>query len=301
MSSKSSTQNNRYPEDAKKLFITKGPCSSAFLYILNRAFDNSLESEERAAEPLAGGIMLQGYQCGMLWGAALAAGAESFRRCEDKSQAVEMAIIATQNIVESFKNRTNTVECSDITNADWSSKLSFAKYFVSGKIVSCFKLADKWAAEAIESASEGISIAQNKFANNNLQGKQSKEIIEGKSKVKQTTVSCASEVAKKMGATDEEMVMVAGFAGGLGLCGNACGALSAAIWMHTLTIHKQPNAKSSLSNPQAKSALNAFYSVTDHEMLCQEITGKTFKTPEEHTQYIQNGGCEKLINALAES
>ena len=47
-------------------------------------------------------------------------------------------------------------------------------------------------------------------------------------------LSCASEVAGKMGASDEEMTMVAGFAGGIGLSGNACGALGAAIWMKTL-------------------------------------------------------------------
>ena len=47
-------------------------------------------------------------------------------------------------------------------------------------------------------------------------------------------VSCSCEVARKMGASDEEMVMVAGFAGGLGLSGNGCGALSAAIYLDTL-------------------------------------------------------------------
>ena len=49
-------------------------------------------------------------------------------------------------------------------------------------------------------------------------------------------ISCASEVAKRMGASDEEMVMVAGFAGGIGLSGNACGALAAAVWMNTLRL-----------------------------------------------------------------
>ena len=34
--------------------------------------------EERAADPWAGGLM-QGYQCGQLWDAALAAGAQAHR------------------------------------------------------------------------------------------------------------------------------------------------------------------------------------------------------------------------------
>ena len=48
----------------------------------------------------------------------------------------------------------------------------------------------------------------------------------GQAALLQEPISCASEVAAKMGASDEEMVMVAGFAGGLGLSGNACGALA---------------------------------------------------------------------------
>ena len=47
----------------------------------------------------------------------------------------------------------------------------------------------------------------------------------------QPALSCASEVVKKMGGSNEEIVIAAGFAGGFGLSGNACGALGAAIWM----------------------------------------------------------------------
>jgi len=49
------------------------------LRVLNNAFDHSLETEENAAMPLAGGIMQYGYQCGMIWGATLAAGAQAYR------------------------------------------------------------------------------------------------------------------------------------------------------------------------------------------------------------------------------
>ena len=42
-----------------------------------------------------------------------------------------------------------------------------------------------------------------------------------------------------MGATDEQMVTVAGFAGGMGLSGKACGALAAAVWMLGTRVVKQ--------------------------------------------------------------
>ncbi|MBT8384649.1 MAG: C-GCAxxG-C-C family protein, partial [Bacteroidia bacterium] len=113
------------------------------------------------------------------------------------------------------------------------------------------------------------------------------------------TISCASEVVKKMGATDEEMVTVAGFAGGLGLSGNACGALSAAIWMQSLAWSKENPGKSAYKNKNAKRTLKSFMGETDKEMNCYKICGERFNSLEEHTAFIKNSGCEKLIDALA--
>ncbi|MCK7536420.1 MAG: C-GCAxxG-C-C family protein [Marinilabiliales bacterium] len=51
-----------------------------------------------------------------------------------------------------------------------------------------------------------------------------------------------------MGGTEEESIMVAGFAGGIGLSGNTCGALTAAIWYKMLEWGKNnPTEKPSLS------------------------------------------------------
>ncbi len=267
--------------DTKRVFLKLGTCSRAFFYILNREFGHPLEDEERAADPLAGGILQQGYQCGMLWGASLAVGAESFRRCGDRGQAIAISIMATQRIMESFLNRAKSIECQDITNCDFSSKFSIAKFFFSGKFYSCFKLAEKWAPEAIKAATEGLSLEQTDLP--------------------KLPVSCASEVARKMGASDEEMVMVAGFAGGLGLSGNGCGALSAAIWMTILAEVKKQNRKPSNSDSITEKILKAFYEATDYEMLCRKISGQSFKTIGDHTEFMQEGGCKKLINILADN
>ena len=268
-------------KNTKRLFLKLGTCSRTFFHILDREFGYPLETEERAADPLAGGIMQQGHQCGMLWGAALAVGAESFRRSDDRGKAIGIAITATQHLMESFLKMAKSVDCRDITNADFSSKLSMAKYFFSGKFISCFKLAEKWAPEAVRSATEGLSHEQTDLP--------------------QPPISCASEVAGKMGASDEEMVMVAGFAGGLGLSGNACGALSAAIWMNTLAFCRKQPGKSAYKNPNAKIILKAFDGATDNKILCHEISGQWFKTIADHTEFIKNGGCDKLIDVLAQS
>lgn len=264
-------------KNIKKLFRTLGSCSQTYFYILNREFDHPKVNEERAADPLAGGIYRLGYQCGMLWGAALAIGAEAYRRFDDLDKAIAVAVSATQHVMKSFLGRAKSIECYDIVECDWSSKMSMAKYFFTGKFMSCFNLAEKWAPEAVDAAIEGLSHEQN-----DLPGE---------------SISCAAETAKKMGASDEETVMVAAFAGGLGLSDNACGALSASIWMKALTRIKS-GEKSSYKDPNAEETLERFYEATDYKILCSEITGRSFDSMTDHTEFIKKGGCENLINAL---
>jgi hypothetical protein len=267
--------------DARKVFRKKGACSHTFTYLLNREFGYPNEAAERAADPLAGGIMAKGYQCGMLWGSSLAVGAECYRRFDNQEKAISVAIRATQQIMKSYLSKEKSVDCRDVAKCEWGNKWSMTKYFISGRFLHCFKLAEKWAPEAIEVASKGMS--------------------DGEEEVKEESLSCASEVAKKMGATDEEMVMVAGFAGGLGLSGKGCGALSAAIWMNTLAFYREYDGKPVFITERAKKTLEAFEYATDSEMLCHNICGQRFKTIVDHTEYIKNGGCENLINVLAES
>lgn len=269
------------PKDGKKVFRKLGTCSRTFFHILNRAFGHPREQEERAADSLAGGIMQQGHQCGMLWGASLAVGAEAYRQCNNQNQTIGVAINATQRIMESFSKREHTINCSDITKCDFSNTLSFAKYFFSGRFLHCFDLAEKWAPEAVQSAIEGLSHKE--------------------TEVSKDCVSCATEVVKKMGASDEEMIMVAGFAGGLGLSGSGCGALSAAIWMKSLEWCRQEKKKSSFKNPYSKKVLETFNLETDSRILCADISGTHFMNIDNHTSFIKKGGCTRLINTLAES
>jgi hypothetical protein len=217
----------------------------------------------------------------MLWGAAMAVGAESFRMySDDRGQAIAVAITATQHLMESFINSAKSIECEEITETDFSNKWSFAKYLFSGKFYSCFKLAEKWAPDAIEAASAGVSIEQAEFT--------------------RQPISCASEVIKKMGGSEEEMVMVAGFAGGLGLSGSGCGALGAVMWKTTLELVKIDKWKYTLTNPTIEKIINEFYEASDYEMDCHKICGMRFNTIDEHSEYIKSGGCDKLMNALAQ-
>lgn len=266
---------------AKRTFLKKGTCSRTFFYLLNREFGHPNDEAERAIDPLAGGILQQGYQCGMLWGASMAVGAESYRQNKNQGQVFSKSIAATRHIMDSFVNQTNSIECEDITKTDFSNKWSFAKYMLSGNFVSCFTLTGKWAPEAIQAAKDALS------------DDQSEKDFE--------LMSCASEVVKEMGGNKEEAAIVSGFAGGLGLSGNACGALAAAIWKTALEAIKKGKYKPSYTDPVSEKILIKFYEETDYKMECHEICGKRFKNVEEHTEFINNGGCKNLIKVLANS
>ena len=265
----------------KRTFFKQGTCSRTFFYILNREFGHSKPAEEQAIDPMAGGVVQQGYQCGMLWGASMAVGAEAYKRYKNQGQAVAVAINATKVLMESFLSKTNSIECADIVNVDFKKKWGLAKFLFTGKMYTCFTLAAKWAPLAVETASKELSNGH----------------IESNTEV----VSCASEVVRKMGGTDEEIVMVAGFAGGLGLSGNGCGALSAAIWKSTLELVRKGGWKYSLSDPNSAKVIEKFNEVIEYEMECSKICGNQFNNVDEHTEFIKNGGCKKLICVLAQS
>lgn len=256
-------------------------------HLLNHAFDNVKPNEEKASDMLAGGIAQKGHQCGMLWGGSLAIGTEAFRKYGDQNKAIAMAINASKVLIESFHKRTYTVNCRDISKVDWENKFDFAIYIMKtiaqGFVFSpCFNLIVKWTPEAVQAANNGLTETIN---------------------YSRPCMSCATEVVKKMGGTEEESIMVAGFAGGIGLSGNACGALSAAIWYRMLQWGKDNQGKSPsmFNNPDARKVLRTFYMQTDSEMLCPKICNRSFHTIDEHSDYIKTGGCNNLIESLSRS
>jgi C_GCAxxG_C_C family probable redox protein len=278
---------NKVSLNPRKTFWKCGACSNAMFHLLNHEFDNVKLPEEKASDMLAGGIAQKGHQCGMLWGGSLAIGTEAFRKFNDKNMAIAATINASKLLVDSFQKRTHTVNCRDISKVDWENKFDFAIYMLKtiahGFVFSpCFNLIVKWTPEAIQTANKGLT--ENIHYN-------------------EPCISCSTEVVKKMGSTEEESIMVAGFAGGIGLSGNACGALGAAIWYKMLDWGKKNPGKSQsfLNNQDVKKILRTFYMQTDSEMLCNKICNKSFNTIDEHSDYIKNGGCKNIIEALSKS
>jgi hypothetical protein len=102
-----------------------------------------------------------------------------------------------------------------------------------------------------------------------------------------------------MGLSDLHMAMAAGFAGGIGLCGGACGALGAAIWIFGMNRIKEDAAKISYKDSGALDVITNFLKCTDYEFECSAIVGRKFESIGDHAAYLRDGGCSKIIEALS--
>ncbi len=275
---KNDTITKPLPDDTKKVFLKKGACSQTLYFLLNRHFDNQDLESEKATDPLAGGILQFGHQCGMLWGAIMAVGAEAYRRYEDPDKASAIAIIAGQKLIESFNAKENTINCRDITRCNFHSKWSFAKYFFSGRFLHCFQLAEDWVPEAIAIAEEELS--PDPEAGN-------------------STATCAGAVIKALGGDDREIAIVSGLAGGMALSGEACGALAAAIWKKVKDGHLENPKQPAYKDPACIHLYHTFLESTNGRVKCEDICGKKFTSLEDHSAYIQQGGCKGLIEKLS--
>lgn len=224
--------------------------------------------------------MLHGYQCGMIWGATLAAGAQAYRRFGSGPKAEVAAIVAAQRLVEAFRTGNKHINCLEITELDKSSTAlqMIIYYIVKGGTIGCMRRAARYAPVALRE----IEIA----------------MAEDQTVPPTRSVSCAAQVARKMGADDQQTVMAAGFAGGIGLCGGACGALGAAVWMLAMGSSKKQDGKVEFKDSRAQAAIERFIKTTGCKFECTEIVGRKFKDIEDHASHVSGGGCEDIIEVL---
>ncbi len=282
------------PRDTARTFTRLVSCSRTLMTVLDRGFGYPLEEMERAAHPLAGGLLQQGYQCGMLWGATLAAGAEAYRRYGAGPKAQAAAIGAASKLVQSFRYRTGYIRCREIIEGDLTGLFGRIKYMLTGKAANCTRLAATWAPEALKTAEEGLNAAPDNPP--------------------PEPVSCSALLAQKMGASEMEQTTVAGLAGGTGLGGDACGALGAAIWLKTLQwyrdnpkaadgfLHslKQETTGKTDSHEESRKLVEKFLEKSGSSRLCEEITDRRFENVNEHADFLRRGGCREIIRSLTD-
>ena len=257
-----------------------GTCSHGMACTLDRAFGTPNEIEERGTMPLAGGIAQQGYQCGILWGSALSAGTQALRVHGPGPQAETAAMRASQGIAESFQDRFGSINCLELTNTDWKKKSQMLLNFLKGGPVTCTMMSVRYA----PMASQKIESA----------------LTEEPATTSCEPASCAAELVKRVGLSDEHAVLAAGFAGGIGFSGGACGALGAAVWIIGMECAREGVGYNDI-NPRASVVIESFLKSSEFEFECSEIVGRTFEDVDDHSRHVRGGGCAVIIEALAQA
>ena len=248
--------------------------------VVDDSLDHPLKTEEHAAMPLAGGIMGSGYQCGMLWGGALAAGAQAYRLHGAGARAEVEALLAAQKLVETFRARAKEINCAEITELEWKkpSGGQVVKFLARGGPIGCFRLAADYAQIAFDTINNALG---DEHLSTPAQ-----------------PVSCTALLAQKMGVSEMHVVMAAGLAGGIGLSGGACGVLGAAIWFRGINTLKN-GGKLSFDLNASSEEMERFLASADYEFECASIVGRKFADVADHAAYVREGGCAKIIEALA--
>jgi len=261
-----------------RTFWKDGPCSTALMTILDRAYGHPLEAEELATSPLAGGIVQQGYQCGMVWGSVLAAGAQAYRLYGATPRAEAAAMRAAERLIELFRESEGEFNCLELTEIDMTKKSQVAKYFFKGGPISCTR-------RAVRIAPKAYAVINEALAETDIE----KPV---------GPASCAAELARQMGASDKHAVMAAGLAGGIGMSGGACGALGAAIWITGMS-HPEEKIGFSAEGTAIGETIERFLEASGHEYECTEIVGREFESVEDHSRHVCSGGCSRILAALA--
>ncbi len=249
--------------------------------VVDGSFDHPLALEEHATLPLAGGIEQMGFQCGQLWGAALAAGARAYQLFGPGPQAEAAAVNAAQGLAGSFRASYKSINCFEVIELDWKNAQAkqILKFFLRGGPIRCFSSTAGFARTSISEITSA-------FSDHALAAPA-------------PPISCAAELARKMGASDLHTVMAAGLAGGIGLSGGACGALGAAIWLIEMKRVQSGAGKVEYNSPEATEAIDRFVQSSDGEFECVKIAGRKFADVADHAAYLRESGCSKIIEALA--
>ncbi len=241
--------------------------------VVNASFDQPLQLEEHASMPLAGGIEQMGFQCGQLWGAALAAGARAYQLFGPGAQAEAAALIAAQRLAISFRASYKSINCFEVVELDWKNPnaTQILKFFMKGGPIRCFTSTAGFARTAINEINAAFADHQ----------------LEALPPQRPAPISCAALLAQKMGASDLHAVTAAGLAGGIGLSGGACGALGAAIWLIEMNRVQAGTGKVEYNSPEATETLDRFLQSADGEFECTKIVGRQFENVTDHAGYLR--------------
>jgi len=281
---------------AKKYFLQCVSCSEASFTTHNRCAGIEAPLEEQASHLLSGGMMHQGNACGLLSGAILSAGLQATQRFDDDATRLGATLYAAVQLAESYPETSGAINCREITGQSVITLSEKVQYMREGKARQCGRLLMTWANHADMLIDEALTEFE-------------------KQDPGPSSANCSTETFKKIASTEElertGSTYVAGLAGGVGLQGRSCAALTVGILILTLrhyaarrfpqkdsrflgTLHELGMAR---FRKRPAQLLEEFKREFDSE-LCSEIVGRRFTSPNDHASFIAEGGCREVIDFI---
>jgi hypothetical protein len=239
----------------------------------------------------------QGHACGQLFGALLSAGIRARERFDADDARAAAALHAARALAAAFSALDWSTDCRDNVGP-LITLLDRIRYLRSDRPRACGRTIIPWAAEAAD-VIDGALDELDPGALSNPQ--------------RNCAVECMRRIAPAGGLEEGDAVLVAGFAGGLGLLGNACGALAAGVFALTARHYRGrgPEQRDSklrgalqelnlISGLRAEPArlLEGFRRSFASE-LCRQMVGRRFESAEDHSTFIAEGGCQDVIEHVA--
>lgn len=272
-------------------------CSEASLTTQLRGFGIKEPAYEQALHSFSGGFMHFGHACGLLTGAAVAAGFLARERFNDDENRSAAALYASIQLAKAFPELSGSANCRDITEVSFTKLSGRLRYLQQGKARMCGRLHLQWA----QQAHELITKALTRF-----------EALRPVRECSNCAVLTLKKVVTSTGMKEKDAVLVAGLAGGVGLLGNVCGALGAGVFALS-TIHylrKDSKKRDSrirgslheLAGTRYKGAatrLRLSFIERFGSDLCNQIIRRHFKDIEDHSIFIKDGGCQEVIDFIA--
>ena len=278
---------------AKKWWLRGVSCSEASFTTHNRCAGIEAPLEEQASHLLSGGMMHQGNACGLLSGAVLSAGLQAARRFDDDATRSAATLHAAVRLAEAYPEISGAANCREITGQSLITLREKAQYMREGKAQQCGRLLMKSANRTDTLIDEALT----EFA--------------GCDPTPSCT-NCSVETFKRI-ASDDELARsgstyVAGLAGGVGLLGRSCAALTVGILVLTLRHYAARGSHrrdSRLLGSLHELGLARFrrrparlleeFKLEFGGDLCSEIVGRLFTSPNDHASFIAEGGCREVI------
>lgn len=277
-------------EVAKHWWLQCVACSEASMTTQMRGFGIAEPAYEQAIHPFSGGFMHLGHACGLLTGAVMTAGFIARSRFNDDEARSGAALHVAIQLAKAHEQLAGSVNCREITGTSLTSLSGRLRYVRQGKARDCGRLHLKWAPQAQQ-------VIDNVMAEFSERGQQVGSCAN-------CSVQTMRELSAPLRIKEEDAVLVAGFAGGVGLHGNVCGALAAGVFAMSVASrlsHKQRKRDSRIRGSFEELAGTTYRGASSMLRLelvrqlgsdqCVDIVGRKFTDAADHYAFVAQGGC----------